>query len=371
MKKKISIIGAVVLLMVVGIGFLAVNRNGLTDVDAASVKEQEEPVSIKQDGGSDKEILTKEEITKVTENDNQAILIMPEVSNTVIPTQIPAVATNEPDEQKKEVLVEPTEEPIALDVPTAMPFIVEATKEPEAVPTKEPMISETAKPTLEPTAVPTVAPIITPTQKPTLEPTAVPTSVPTQAPVITPVPTAIPVPTQTPTPVPTVTSTPVPAVVVPEHTHVWDGGSVTVAAMCGADGLKTYSCSCGQTKTEIIAATGAHSPYEDWWYTPTCTTAGYYNIKCRDCGAYLGCQDVAPLAHAYESALINEGSCSSREAYSNVCKDCGFEGPVSYGELKPDKHCWETITSEEWNEETYEWETITGECCKWCSKYNE
>jgi hypothetical protein len=42
----------------------------------------------------------------------------------------------------------------------------------------------------------------------------------------------------------------------PAHTHAWDSGTVTQAATCTSNGVKTYSCSCGQTKTEAIGATG-------------------------------------------------------------------------------------------------------------------
>jgi hypothetical protein len=42
----------------------------------------------------------------------------------------------------------------------------------------------------------------------------------------------------------------------PAHTHSWDGGTVTQAATCTSSGVKTYTCSCGQTKTEAIGATG-------------------------------------------------------------------------------------------------------------------
>ena len=42
--------------------------------------------------------------------------------------------------------------------------------------------------------------------------------------------------------------------------HDWDGGVVTTAATCTADGVKTYTCTrCGATRTEAIPATG-HSP---------------------------------------------------------------------------------------------------------------
>jgi hypothetical protein len=40
------------------------------------------------------------------------------------------------------------------------------------------------------------------------------------------------------------------------HTHSWDGGTITQAATCTGNGVKTYTCSCGETKTETINATG-------------------------------------------------------------------------------------------------------------------
>lgn len=52
--------------------------------------------------------------------------------------------------------------------------------------------------------------------------------------------------------------------------HDWDTGTITTAATCTAAGVKTYTCSlCGDTTTEIIAATG-HT---------------YVNGVCTDCGA--------------------------------------------------------------------------------------
>jgi Ni/Co efflux regulator RcnB len=42
----------------------------------------------------------------------------------------------------------------------------------------------------------------------------------------------------------------------PAHTHAWDGGTITSSATCTNNGVKTYKCSCGQTKTEAIGATG-------------------------------------------------------------------------------------------------------------------
>ena len=47
------------------------------------------------------------------------------------------------------------------------------------------------------------------------------------------------------------------------HTHTWDAGIVVKSATCDEDGVKLYTCSsCGDTKTEVIPATG-HT-YGEW-----------------------------------------------------------------------------------------------------------
>ena len=43
-----------------------------------------------------------------------------------------------------------------------------------------------------------------------------------------------------------------------EHEHVWDDGVITTPATCTKDGVKTYTCGCGETKTEAVAAIGSH-----------------------------------------------------------------------------------------------------------------
>lgn len=42
------------------------------------------------------------------------------------------------------------------------------------------------------------------------------------------------------------------------HVHSWNTGMVTKTPTCKETGVKTYTCSCGQTKTETIAKTDTH-----------------------------------------------------------------------------------------------------------------
>ena len=43
-----------------------------------------------------------------------------------------------------------------------------------------------------------------------------------------------------------------------EHICVWDDGEITTPATCTNDGVKTFTCECGQTKTETVKAIGKH-----------------------------------------------------------------------------------------------------------------
>lgn len=131
---------------------------------------------------------------------------------------------------------------------------VTATEQPDA--TKPPV-------TAEPESTVAVEPTATP------EPTAAPTS--------TPEPTATPEPTPTP------------------HVHQWSE-TVTKEAGCSTEGEKKLTCECGETKTEVIPATGNHNwvegttviHHEELGHVEqvqTGTTAGYTTYACAVCGA--------------------------------------------------------------------------------------
>lgn len=68
----------------------------------------------------------------------------------------------------------------------------------------------------------------------------------------------------------------------PAHTHSYTS-SVTKNATCIQNGVITYTCSCGDSYTETISATGQHN-YERWTYiAPTCEQQGYEYYKCSMC----------------------------------------------------------------------------------------
>ena len=70
----------------------------------------------------------------------------------------------------------------------------------------------------------------------------------------------------------------------PAHEHTWDEGKVTTPATCEKEGVKTYTCECGETKTEAIPATGEHTWNAGVVTTdPTETADGVKTYTCSVC----------------------------------------------------------------------------------------
>lgn len=76
--------------------------------------------------------------------------------------------------------------------------------------------------------------------------------------------------------------------VKPALGHKWDSGTVTAEPTEKAPGTMTYTCTvCGQTKTEVIPATGPHTHVWDEGtvtVAPTETTPGVRTYTCTVCG---------------------------------------------------------------------------------------
>ena len=68
-------------------------------------------------------------------------------------------------------------------------------------------------------------------------------------------------------------------VTISDHSYT---SAETKAPTCTVPGIKTYTCACGATYTEEIAATG--HKYESVVTAPTCTDKGYTTHTCSACG---------------------------------------------------------------------------------------
>ena len=127
--------------------------------------------------------------------------------------------------------------------------------------------------------------------------------------------------------------------------HAWGSGVVTKPATCTEDGEKTYTCECGATRTEAIAANG-HKYSAEWskdetnhWHVctvcgdkkdqaahewnegvvtkqPTCTEEGVMTYTC-ECGA-TRTEAIAASGHTPETAWTTDET-----AHWHVCSVCG------------------------------------------------
>lgn len=173
------------------------------------------------------------------------------------------------------------------------------------------------------------------------------------------------------------------------HTCNYGSSSVTKAATCTADGVKTYTCSCGASKTETIGKTGhnyvtesqaatcttdgyektacsmcgdvksqsttvatGHTMVEKWFpAAPDCTYGGGMHWEsCDKCGHRVDLPDGVPLGHTPDAGtVVREATCDSKSLLEYYCIRCGSKMHEAEGELNPNNHDWG------WDEEEQEW----------------
>ena len=97
-----------------------------------------------------------------------------------------------------------------------------------------------------------------------------------------------------------------------QHTHYYTS-SVTKEASCVAQGIMTYTCSCGDKYTESIEKTDDHD-----WVNPTCSSP----YKCKICGATSGKE----LDHDYIS--YRDYKCIWCGKLDPVLDKCSLELPT-------------------------------------------
>lgn len=91
--------------------------------------------------------------------------------------------------------------------------------------------------------------------------------------------------------------------------HSWDGGTVTTAATCVQEGVKTYTCGCGATKTESIPK-AAH----DW------NSGDTAKHTCRSCSAMEN--------HTLREEVIKAATCKEAGSKKKICSVCGYNETV-------------------------------------------
>ena len=107
------------------------------------------------------------------------------------------------------------------------------------------------------------------------------------------------------------------------HTHSYTS-KITKAATCIADGVRTYTCSCGDKYTKPIAKTG-HKLVTDKAVAATCTKTGKTEGKhCSVCGTVTVAQKtVAKKAHTYKTTTTKATIAKDGKTVT-ACTVCGF-----------------------------------------------
>ncbi len=120
----------------------------------------------------------------------------------------------------------------------------------------------------------------------------------------------------------------IPATGKPEHEHKYEA-TVTKEPTCTEEGIKTYTCSCGEEYTEKIAALG-HKEVTDPAVEPTETEDGKTEgSHCSVCKEVLKEQQIIPATgkpgeheHKYEVTVTKEPTCTEEGIKTYTCS-CG------------------------------------------------
>lgn len=102
----------------------------------------------------------------------------------------------------------------------------------------------------------------------------------------------------------TPTSTSAPATSTPAHTHNYTS-TITKQATCGNNGILTYTCSCNDSYTETIKATGNHNYSGAITKQATCAEEGVTTYTCAACGTTYT-EAISRTAHNWTTRHIDE-----------------------------------------------------------------
>ncbi|MBO5228635.1 MAG: hypothetical protein J6B39_06560 [Lachnospiraceae bacterium] len=108
--------------------------------------------------------------------------------------------------------------------------------------------------------------------------------------------------------------------------HTYDSGIITTEATCEADGIKTFTCACGDSYTESIAATGHnYEAVADSAVKATCTKDGKEaDTKCSNCGNVIAGAAISATGHSYGLYVYNNDATQKADGTkSRTCSTCG------------------------------------------------
>ena len=93
--------------------------------------------------------------------------------------------------------------------------------------------------------------------------------------------------------------------------HNWGEGTVVTQATCTAEGYKTYTCTCGKTKTETVPK--LEHDFNDW-----IKTAGNHERTCKNC------TNKESGKHSVKEEILKEATCLEAGSKKKYCTVCGI-----------------------------------------------
>ena len=103
-----------------------------------------------------------------------------------------------------------------------------------------------------------------------------------------------------------------PSALADGHTHKWTEVSRTKPT-CTQPGQAVYSCSCGQRKTEKLAALGHNYTKKTYTAYADCTHYGMFYWTCARCGAKSPTGNDHPLGHDWDEGIVTKAPTAEKE----------------------------------------------------------
>ncbi len=128
-----------------------------------------------------------------------------------------------------------------------------------------------------------------------------------------------------------------------EHDFYTYKDPVATPATCTEDGSEILTCICGETKTNIIPATGHTRGPWNVVKQATCSEEGKEEIRCTVCGDVVEEKITPQIAHVFESTSTAP-NCTEQGYTTYVCTICGYTYTSDY--VVPNGHDYNYVKIE-------------------------
>ena len=145
------------------------------------------------------------------------------------------------------------------------------------------------------------------------------------------------------------------------HTHTWDAGVVTQKPTAAEPGVRTYTCTvCGQTRTEIIPATGVPETCNGG---PACPGYAFRDMPAPSIWSHAGldyCIDHGYIAGTSATTVTPDGECTRAMIVSILYRVQGEPAKVNGYELKKLAPPFDDVERGRWYTDAIWWAKLTG-----------